>query len=194
MNHRDLPATSDTGDTGDSQPLGHVSPDEWERLSHSLSVRFAAQVQAAAAAVQEAEQDLAIARDELAQARRAAAGRHYQSDRLVFMRASVKEELEALGRKTTEKKVKVAFRYLVARAVELAEGEVNGYHADQAAVEREREHSVEARLEAERVAIARLEAAHAMQDRVLDAEQTARQGLVVMLQKLAAGGESGPSI
>jgi hypothetical protein len=190
MNHRDPPATSASGDTGHGQQPGHVDPGEWERLSQVLTVRFAAQVHAAAAAVREAEQALATAREELARARRAADGRQYQSDRLVFMRASVKEELEALGRKTTERKVKVAFRYLVARAVELAEGEVHGYHADRAAAQREREQSVEAWLEAEREAIAQLDAARAMQARVHDAEQTARHGLAVMLQKLAAQGES----
>jgi hypothetical protein len=193
MNQHDPPATSASGDTGDDQPPGHVGPDEWERLSHTVSVRFAAQVQAAAAAVHDAEQDLVTAREELTRARRAAAGRHYQSDRLVFMRASVKEELEALDRKTTEKKVRTAFRYLVARAVELAEGEVHGYHADQAAAQRERESSVEAWLEAEREAIARLDSARAMQARVYDAEQTAHHGLTVMLQKLSAPGESPPA-
>jgi hypothetical protein len=190
MNHRDTQATSASGDTGHGQPHGQVGQGEWERLSLALSVRFAPQLQAAAAAVGEAERDLATVREELARARRAAAGQQYQSDRLVFMRASVKDELEALGRKTTEKKVKVAFRYLVARAVELAEGEVHGYHADQAAAQREREQSVQAWLEAEREAIERLDAARAMQARVHDAEQTARQGLAVMLQKLAAQGES----
>lgn len=193
MNHHDPQATSPSGDTGHGQPPSHVGSGEWERLSHALSVRFAPHVQAAEAAVRKADQDLATAREELARAHRAAASRQYQSDRLVFMRASVKDEVEALGRKTTEKKVRVSFRYLVARAVELAEGEVHGYHADQAAARREREQSVEARLEAEREAIERLDAARAMQARVHDAEQAARQGLAVMIQKLEAQSESRPS-
>ena len=106
------------------------------------------------------------------------------------MRASVKDEVEALGRKTTEKKVKVAYRYLVDRAVELAEGEVHGYHEDQAATRRDQEHSVEAWLETERMAIERLDAARAVQARVHDAEQTARQGLAVMVQKLKVQAKS----
>lgn len=184
MNHRDPETTSTSDDIAHGQSVGHVGRDEWERLAYAVSVRFAPHLQAAAAAVREAEQDLATAREELTRAHRAAASRPYQSDRLVFMRASVKDEVEALSRKTTEKKVKVAYRYLVDRAVELAEGEAHGYHEDQAATRQDQEHSVEAWLEAERVAIRRLDAARAMQARVHDAEQTARQGLAVMVQKL----------
>jgi hypothetical protein len=141
-------------------------------------------VQAAAAAVREAEQDSVIAPEGLTRARQAVASRHYRFHRLVFMRASVKDEVEALSRKTTEKKVKVAYRHLVDRAVELAEGEVHGYHEGQAATRRDQEESVEAWLETERVAIERLQAARAMQARVHDAEQTARQALAVMVEKL----------
>ena len=67
----------------------------------------------------------------LAHARDEAASRQYQSDRRVFMRAAVDDELESLSRKTTEKKLRSAHRYLVARAVELADAEVAGYLADQ---------------------------------------------------------------
>lgn len=184
MNQRDPLTTSGSADIPHGQSPGRAGQDEWERLAHAVSVRFAPHLQAAAAAVHEAEQDLATAREELTRARQAAASRPYQSDRLVFMRVSVKDEVEGLSRKTTEKKVKVAYRYLVDRAVELAEGEVQGYHEDQAAARRDHEHSVEAWLEAERMAIERLEAARAMQARVHDAEQAARQGLAVMVQKL----------
>jgi hypothetical protein len=190
MNHRDPQITSTSGDVAHGQSPAHVGPDEWERLAHALSVRFAPHLQAAAAAVREAEQDLATAREGLTRAHRAAASRHYQSDRLVFMRASVKDEVQALVRKTTEKKVKVAYRYLVERAVELAEGEVHGYHEDQAATRRDQEHSVEAWLETERAATERLDAARAMQARVHDAEQTARQGLAVIVQKLQGQAQS----
>lgn len=189
MNQRDPLTTSTSADIAQVS-LGRAGPDEWERFAHALSVRFAPHLQAAAAAVREAEQDLATAREQLTRARQAAASRHYQSDRLVFMRASVKDEVEALGRKTNEKKVKVAYRYLVDRAVELAEGEVHGYHEDQAATRQDQEHSVEALLETERAAIERLDAARAMQARVHDAEQTARQGLAVMVQKLKIQAES----
>jgi hypothetical protein len=189
MNQRDPLTTSTSADIAQAS-LGRAGPDEWERFAHALSVRFAPHLQAAAAAVREAEQDLATAREQLTRARQAAASRHYQSDRLVFMRASVKDEVEALGRKTNEKKVKVAYRYLVDRAVELAEGEVHGYHEDQAATRQDQEHSVEALLETERAAIERLDAARAMQARVHDAEQTARQGLAVMVQKLKIQAES----
>jgi hypothetical protein len=193
MNHRDPQTTSPSDDIAHGQSPGHVGRDEWERLAHALSLRFAPHLQAAAAAVREAEQDLATTREELTRAHRAAASRRYQSDRLVFMRASVKDEVEALGRKTTEKKIKVAYRYLVDRAVELAEGEVHGYHEDQAAMRRDQEHSVEAWLEAERVAIERLDAARAMQARVQDAEQSARQGLAVIVQKLKVQASPGAS-
>lgn len=190
MTHRDPQATAAPGHSGHAQYSGHVDPGEREQLAYALSVRFAPHLQAAAAAVREAEQDLADAREELSRARLAAASQHYQSDRLVFMRASVKDEVEALTRKTTPKKVRVAYRYLVERAVELAEGEVQGYQSDQAAAQREREHSVEACLEAERQANERLHAARAMQGRVHDAEQAARQGLVVMVEKRASQPES----
>lgn len=189
MTHCDPQAAPTGGSTGDGQRPDDVDPGEWERLIRALAVRFAPHVDAAAVAVRAAEQDLAEAREELARARQEAADRRYESDRLVFMRASVAEELEALSRKTTPKKVRVAYRYLVARAVELAEGEVQGFHADQAAARRHREESVEARLEAERQAIERLDAARAMQTRLCHAEQTARQGLAVMIEKLATQGE-----
>lgn len=170
----------------------HGSPDtgpadvgERAQLAHTLASRFAPHVEAAAAAVRDAEQHLADAREELARARQAAANQEYQSDRLVFMRASVSDEVEALSRKTTPKKVRVAYRYLLARAVELAEAEVQGYHADQAALLRERHQSVAACLETERQAVERFDAAREMQGRVQLAEQAARDGLAVMVEKLA---------
>jgi hypothetical protein len=184
MNQPDPLTPSTSADIPRGQSPGRAAPDEWERLAQAVSVRFAPHVQAAAAAVREAEQDVVTAREELTRARQAAASRHYQSDRLVFMRASVKDEVEALSRKTTEKKVKVAYRHLIDRAVELAEGEVHGYHEDQAAIRRDQEESVEAWLETERLAIQRLEAARAMHARVHDAEHTARQALAVMVEKL----------
>jgi hypothetical protein len=164
---------------------GQVDRDERERLAYALGLRFAPHLQAAAAAVRDAEDDLSEARQELARAREAAASQVYQSDRLVFMRASVKDEVEALARKTTPKKVRVAYRYLLDRAVELAAGEVEGYGSDETAAQRAREHGVGACLDAERLATQRLDAAKAMHGRVHDAEQAARQGLAVMVEKLA---------
>ncbi len=186
MTDRYTPAVPAPDQAGDDHSPGGVDPLELERLTQALSARFAPHVDAAAAAVREAENDLADSREALARARRAADSQQYQSDRLVFMRASVRDEVEALTRKTTPKKVRVAYRYLLARAVELAEGEVKGYLADQAAAQRESQHSVEACLEAERAAVERLEAARAMQERVDDAVRTARQGLAVMAEKLGA--------
>ena len=162
---------------------------ERERLAHILSVRFAAHVDAAAAAVRAAEQELAEATEQLERALREAADARYRSDPLVFMRASVSEEVEALGRKTTAKKARVAYRHLVDRAVELAEGEVRGFQADLAAAERARLEGVEARTEAERDARERLEAAQVMQERVLAAQQRAVDGLDLLVQKLAAEAE-----
>ncbi len=185
MTSRDPHAPAAPGRTPEAHPGGHVDPGEREQLAYALSARFAPHLQAAAAAVREAEQGLADAREALARAREEAASQRYQSDRLVFMRASVHEDVEALTRKTTPKKVRVAYRYLLARAVELAEGEVQGYRADQEAAQRQRRHSVEACAQAEREALDRLDAASAMHQRVRDAERAARDGLAVMLEKLA---------
>ena len=117
---------------------------ERERLAFALSQRFAPHVEAAATAVREAEQSLAQAREHLSRAREAEAGQGYRSDRLVFMRAAVNDEVEGLARKTTPKKVRVAYRYLLDRAVELAAGEVQEYTSDQDSAQHAREHSVEA--------------------------------------------------
>lgn len=189
MTTRDPQATA-AGQTHHAENSGHVDPGEREQLVYALNVRFAPHLQAAAAAVRDAEQDLARASEELSRSRQAAANQPYQSDRLVFMRAAVKEEVEALTRKTTTKKVRVAYRYLVARAVELAEGEVQGYQSDQAAAQREREHSVDACLEAQLQANERLHGARAMQERVHDAEQAARHGLAVMVEKRPSQSEN----
>src|SRR5690349_2639506 len=166
---------------------------ERERLAFALSQRFAPHLEAAATAVREAEQTLSRARDQLSRAREAEAGQEYRSDRLVFMRASVNDEVDGLARKTTPKKVRVAYRYLLDRAVELAAGEVEGYGSDEAAAQRARDHGVEACLEAERVATQRLDAAKAMHERVHDAEQAARQGLAVMVDKLSTQASPGAS-
>ena len=172
-----------------SEPGKHAVPGdagEYERLSHMVSLRFAPHVQAAAAAVRTAEQELADAREQLERAQAEASARPYRSDPLVFMRTSAQDEVEALGRKTTPRKTKAAFGYLLDRATELAEGEVKGFLADQAAAERDRHEGVEARLGAERRARATLEAAQEMQDRVRTAELLTRQGLAILVQKLAA--------
>ncbi len=163
------------------------------QLGYALTTRFAPHIQAAATSVRAAELNLADAREKLSLARQAAENERYQADRLVFMRASVEESVDALTRKTTPKKVKVAYNYLLARAVELAEGEVAGYQADVAAAHREREDSVPACLEAERRADDQLRAALEMQERVHAAERAARQGLAVMVEKYAAQPESGAS-
>ena len=157
---------------------------ERERLAFALSQRFAPHVEAAATAVREAEQSLAQAREQLSRAREAEAGQGYRSDRLVFMRAAVNDEVEALARKTTPKKVRVGYRYLLDRAVELAAGEVQEYTSDQDSAQHAREHSVEACIQAEREAGERLEAAHAMHGRVKAAEHAAREGLAIMVEKL----------
>ena len=183
------PTTSVAG-SGPSQNPGLGESGESDRLAHALSLRFEPHLQAAAAAVRAAEQELAQASEQLERARQQAADARYRSDPLVFMRASVKEEVEALGRKTTEKKARAAYRYLVDRAVELAEGEVQGFVTDQAAAERERQEGVEAREQAEREARTRLEAAQEMQGRVREAEQRANDGLALMVQKLAAYGDT----
>ncbi len=173
---------------GRGRPAGSVDLGERERLAYALSERFAPHVTAAAAAVREAEQLVEEARENLARAREEAAGQPYRSDRLVFVRAVVDDETEALNRKTTPKTVKVAYRHLLDRAVDLADAEVRGYHSDQAERQHERQRSVDACLAAERQAAEGLDAARAMQQRVLDAEQAARDGLAVMLEKLSRAG------
>lgn len=194
MSHEEFRTASAAARPSESGYPGHGDPVEWERALHALSLRFAPHVEAAADAVRQAENDLAEATEALERARREAEGSQYQSDRLVFMRATLTDEVEGLSRKSTPKKLRVAYRYLVARATELAEGEVAGYRADLAAQEREREHSVSACQQAERRAQERLDEARALQGRVGAAEQEARNGLAVLSEKLHAQGESLGSI
>jgi hypothetical protein len=167
-------------DTG--APGAAASPDVL-RLVQALTERFAPHLDSAAAAVRDAEHALATTRDELARAEHVAASRPYVSHPLVFMRASLDEEVDGLRRKTTPKKVQAAYRYMIARAVELAAGEVQSFHDDQAALADENAHGVKACREAERAAADRLESAREMQQRVLSAERTARAGLTAMLEK-----------
>jgi hypothetical protein len=160
-----------------------IGQQELDRLAHSITERFAPHLHAAAEAVREAEKGLSDAQAALASAEQEAANRAYHSDPLVFMRATVSEDLEALERKSTPKKVRASFRYLLSRAVELAEGEVSGYHRDLDAARRERTEGVDACRQAEQVAQSELEAARAMHQRVLDAERAARDGLDMLRAK-----------
>src|SRR5690606_25952620 len=107
----------------------------------------------------------------------------YTSDPLPFMRESVSEEVEALGRKTTPKKVRTSYRFLLDRAVELAAAEVQTFHDDRAAERQHREGGVEACQEAVGRAAEAVEAAREMQERVREAERSARRGLAVMVDK-----------
>lgn len=159
---------------------------EREQLAYALDLRFAPHRDAADATVREAEREVADARDRLARALEEKAGRWYRSDPLVFMRESVKEEVGALARKTTPKKARTSYRWLLDRAAELAAAEVEGYHGDQEAGRRDRDHGVEACRAAEQRAIEALEAARVMQDRVRCAEESARQGLAVLVDTCAA--------
>ena len=161
-----------------------IAQSEWDRLALSVTDRFAPHLQAAAAAVREAEQDLAEARAALARAEQEVAHARYVSDPLVFMRVTVREELDGLSRKTTPKKVRAGFRYLLARAAELAEGELAGYRNDLEAARRDREQGVDACRQAEQAALGALDAARAMHQRVQDAERAARDGLEVLSQKM----------
>ena len=166
-----------------SHDADRISQQELDRLAFSITERFAPHVQGAEAAVREAEKGLAEAREAVARAEQEVANRAYHSDPLVFMRATVREDLEGLERKTTPKKVRASFRYLLSRAAELAEGEVAGYRRDLDAARRERVEGVEARKRAEQVAQAELDAARAMHQRVLDAERAARAGLEILRAK-----------
>ena len=188
MTTPDRPAT-EPADTRPVQSSTPVDLTERERLVYALGQRFAPHLEAAAAAVREAELTLSHARDQLSEAREAEARREYRSDRLVFMRASVNDEVDGLARKTTHKKVRLAYRYLLDRAVELATAEVEEYASDQRALQLARQHSVEACVRAEHEASDRLAAAQAMHDRVKDAENAARAGLAMMVEKLGTPSE-----
>jgi hypothetical protein len=161
-----------------------MTPTEWSRLAQTVTDRFAAHLKAAAAAEREAEHDLTEAREALARAEHAAANSRYVSDPLVFMRVTVREELDGLSRKTTPKKVKASFRYLLARAAELAEGELKGYRNDLESARRDREQGVDACRHAEQAAVDDLEAAREMHQRVRDAEHAARDGLAMLKEKM----------
>lgn len=167
------------------QPEG-LGPGEKEQLAYALETRYTPHLEAAATAVRQAEQDLAEARDNLARAELAVEREEYRSDPLVFMREGVNEEVEGLERKTTPKKVRASYRFLLDRAVELAAGEVQRFHDDEAAAQQEREHGVQASQAAVHRAVETLEAARLMQDRVRAAERAARQGLAVLVDKLTA--------
>ncbi|MGV1009752.1 MAG: hypothetical protein ACOYBY_14235 [Dermatophilaceae bacterium] len=193
MTQRDPNLPAAAANPAAAQSGGKLEQGEQGQLTYALNTRFAPHLQAAAALVRQAERDLADAGEALSRARQAAENEEYQSDRLVFMRASLKEELDALTRKTTPKKVRVGYRYLIDRAVELAEGEVAGYQSDLDEQQRAREQSVDACLEAQRQATERLEGARAMQERVHEAEQAAVRGLAVMVEKLASARDPEPS-
>lgn len=169
-----------------AEPPGsdRITRSEWDRFAQAVTDRFSAALLTAAAAVREAEQELADAREALARAEQTAADSPYVSDPLVFMRVTVSEELDALSRKTTPKNLRAGFRYLLARAGELAEGELHGYQTDLESAHREREVGVAACVRAEQEALQVLEAARAMQQRVLDAERAARDGLAVLSEKM----------
>lgn len=159
---------------------------ERDELVYALEGRFAPHRDAATTAVRDAERGLEEARERLAAAHRAAAEERYRSDPLVFMRSTLQEEVDGLDRKTTPKKVRNAYRFLLDRAVELAAGEIQGFHDDVASERAEREDGVAACEAAEGRAVATLEAAREAQERVLAAERAARRGLDLMLAKVSA--------
>ncbi|QDO87232.1 hypothetical protein FNH13_01890 [Ornithinimicrobium ciconiae] len=167
-----------------SDPGEGLGPGEREQLVYALENRFADHLEAAASAVREAERQLAEAQEDLRRAVEQESARPYRSDSLVFMREAMNEEVDGLHRKTNPKKVRAAYRFLLDRAVELAAGEVAGFHDDQAAERRGREHGVQACQEAEKRAVAAVEEARRMQERVRNAEALARQGLTVLADKL----------
>ncbi len=178
---------TDRPSAADAPGPDRISQSEWERLALAVTNRFAAHLHAAATAVREADQALAEAREALARAEQSAANTRYVSDPLVFMRVTVREELDGLSRKTTPKKARASFRYLLARASELAEGELHGYRTDLEAARRDRSQGVGACRQAEQVALGELEAARAMHQRVQDAERAARDGLAVLGEKTLPG-------
>lgn len=103
------------------------------------------------------------------------------------MRACLKQELDALTRMTTPKKVRLPVPHRIL-AVELAEGDVGATGRTWRRCNAIASTACR-RLEAERQANERLQAARIMQARVHEAEQAAVQGLAVMVDKLAASRE-----
>lgn len=176
-------ARGSTGTAGEGLAAG-----EQEQLVYALEGRFAAPLETAAAAVREAERGLAEARERLARAEEAAASERYTSSPLPFMRDSLTEEVDGLERKTTPKKVRAAYRFLLDRAAELAAAEVQGFTDDQADLARERADGVDACRAAVERATAELAATREMEERVRAAESAARQGLDVMVAKLSSEG------
>lgn len=168
-----------------TQPADELAAGEREELLFALETRFTPHLDAASLAVRDAERDLTQAQERLARAELAAADDRYRSDPLTFMRASVDEEVEALGRKSTPKKIRTFYRFLLDRAVELAAAELQGFHDDQAADQQERDGGVDACVEAVRRAAQAAEDTRLMQERVRRAEQAARRGLEVMVEKLS---------
>lgn len=159
---------------------------EREQLVHALDTRFAPHREAAAEAVRGAERALTEAQERLERAELAAAGVPYRSDARVFMRESVKEEVEALARKTAPKKARSSYRFLLDRAVELAAAEVQGYHDDQTHAQGEREAGVEACRAAVERATAALADAQQTVAQVRAAEDAARAGLGLLVETLTA--------
>lgn len=159
---------------------------EQEQLVYALEGRFAVPLEEAAAAVREAERVSDEAQERLARAEEAAASERYTSSPLPFMRDSLTEEVDGLSRKTTPKKVRAAYRFLLDRAAELAAAEVQGFQEDQAELARELAEGIAACRDAVDRATAALAAAEELQSRVRTAEQAARQGLGVMVEKLSA--------
>lgn len=161
-----------------------LAPGEKEQLLYALETRFAPHLEAAATVVRDAERGLAEAQERLEQAQHAAAHEPYASDPLVFMRASVSEEVDGMERKTTPKKLRTSYRFLLDRAVELAGAEIQRLHDDAEAARSEREHGLEACRAAEQRATLAFDEARAMHERVAAAEQSARQGLALLVAKL----------
>jgi hypothetical protein len=175
---------TDRPTVADAPGPDRIAQSELDRLALAVTDRFAPYLQAAASAVREAEHALAEAREALDRAEQAAANRRYVSDPLVFMRVTVREELDGLSRKTTPRKIRASFRYLLARAAELADAELQGYRTDLEAACRDRELGVDACRQVEQAALVDLEAARAMHQRVRDAERAARDGLAVLTEKV----------
>ncbi|ANS79401.1 hypothetical protein SGUI_2005 [Serinicoccus hydrothermalis] len=162
-----------------------LDPGEREQLTYALDSRLGPHLEAATAAVREAERALTDAQERRAAAEQAVAQAAYTSDPLPFMRQGVEEEVDGLARKTTEKKLRTSYRFLVDRAVDLAAAEVQRYGDDRVADRREREEGVEACREAERRATRDLGAAQQMLERVRLADQAARRGLDVLVARLS---------
>ena len=158
---------TDTPSAGAPDP-DRMSQSELDRLAFAVTDRFALHLRAAQAAVREAEQSLEDARDSLALAEQAAADTPYQSDPLVFMRATVGDDLEGWRARRPRRRSGRATATCWTEPSSWPTARLTNYRRDLAASRRDRVQGW-SRRQAVQVSVSELAAAKAMHERVLAA-------------------------